>query len=622
MLLSGGFSLKNIVMNKTVTKLCLLLFALSFLLYANTINHGFVLDDGDLILNNKLVSSGTQSIPEILVTPYRYGTLKKDNDLYRPLSLVMFTAEYELTSGKPMLSHVTNVLLFAICVVALFIFLIELLGESKIAVAFLAAILFAFHPIHTEVVANIKSRDELLCFLFGVCSLLFTILFMKRGNSLYIFGAVLFYFFALFSKETGITLLFIFPLLFLFLKDSKKSKMATVIFSIITTAVLYLLLRQHVLTKYNANHSMNVDFIDNMIVGSATESIKIATSFFILGKYLQLLVFPHPLVCDYTFNSIPFTDFSNWFVLVTIVIYLGLLVFSIYLLVLKNNKSIGFAILWYLSCISLFTNFIFPVGVPMAERFLFFPSVGYCLFASLLLEKRFLKEHNHLWKNYKLIAVILSIITLYGFKTLTRNKDWKDNLTLFEKDIKTQPLNARLAYYYGTELTKNAVTYSDTNTQKKQLQKALINLHRAIEIYPEFELAYVQLASTYFKQKIDDSAIFYNLKALQLNDFNSLTHYNIAGVYFSQKNYEASKKHCLQAIQIKPEWADAYTSLALCYVQMNKTDSCIYNLQYSININPNKRAYELLYMVYDNLGEMDSVKKYKAIAEKSPSFSF
>ena len=600
-------------MKISVTKLCLLLYAVSFLLYANTINNGFVLDDGDLILNNNLVSNGTQSIPEILVTPYRYGVLKTDNDLYRPLSLVMFAAEYQLSSGKPMLSHVINVILFAFCVVVLFLFLLQLLGNEKTTIAFLAALIFAFHPIHTEVVANIKSRDELLCFLFGISSLLLAILYGKKGNCFFLLLSIVCYFLSLFSKETSITLLIVFPFIFLFFPKWKRRRNLTFLFSIIIVASVYLILRQNVLTRYNANQSMNVDFIDNMLVGAPTNSIKIATSIFILGKYLQLLVFPHPLVCDYTYNSIPFTNFNSYNVAVTIIVYLVLVVGVFYFL--KKNKAIALAIFWYLSSISLFSNFLFPVGVPMAERFLFLPSVGFCMVAAISLEKWLVKENIFSLKNYQLLATLFTLLALYAIKTINRNSDWKDNLTLFEQDGKTQPMNARLAYYYGTELTKVATTNFDINNQNEQFHKAIIKLHQAIEIYPEFELAYVQLASTFFKLKQNDSALYYNLKALQLNNFNSLTHYNIAGVYFSQKKYETSKQHCLQAIQIKPKWADAYTSLALCYVQMNNTDSCIYNLRQSININPNKRAFEMLYLVYDNLGEMDSVNKYKLLAK-------
>jgi tetratricopeptide (TPR) repeat protein len=594
-------------MKPTLTKLSLLLFVLSFLLYANSLTNGFVLDDEDLILNNSLVSKGTQSIPEILATPYRFGTLKTDNDLYRPLSLVMFATEYEFSGGKPMLSHVINVFLFSVCVVLLFYFLVAFFEGQKTNLAFLATLFFVLHPIHTEVVANIKSRDELLCFFFGISALLTAIFYYKNGKAPLLFLSLIFFFLSLFSKETSISLLFVFPLVFFFYRNDKKQRSLLIFLTTIIAAGTYLFIRHEVLGKYGANHTTNVDFIDNMLVGAPNLSTKIATSFFILGKYLQLLLLPHPLVCDYTFNSIPFTHFNNPIVWLTIIAYLAMMVGSMYLLFAKRKNIAAFALLWFLTSIALFSNFLFPVGVPMAERFLFLPSVGFCLGAALLFEKRL--------QNQKTWLLLAPIFLLYSFKTFTRNKDWKDNLTLFGNDGKTMPQNARLSYYFGTELSKKAA--KETNTEKKQamLQEAVQRLQHAAQIYPSFELAYVQLANAYFNLQNTDSSIHYNLIALQLNPLNSLTHYNLAGAYFAQKNYPVAKAHCLQAIDLKPDWADAYTSLALCYVQLGKTDSCILHLHQAARLNPsNKHAYELLYMVYDNLGNTDSAKKYQALS--------
>ena len=615
---SGGFSLnKKLHMKFTITRLSVLLFAMSFMLYANTLYHGYVLDDGDLILNNRLVSNGIQSIPKLLVTPYRYGTLKSENDLYRPLSLVMFAVEYDISDGKPLLSHAINVILFSFCVVLLFIFLNEFFNRRKIALAFLAALIFAFHPIHTEVVANIKSRDELLCFLFGISALITSIYYFHKGKFFYLLTTTIFYFLSLFSKETSITLLIIFPLIFIFYFNENRRRSLFVYVAVLLASVVYLTIRHKVLSNYDANHTLNVDFIDNMLVGAPNFTIKIATSIFILGKYIQLLLLPYPLVCDYTFNTIPFVGFNNIYVITSIIVYVGMMIGFIYFLFFKKNKTLAFSIFWYFSSISLFSNFLFPVGVPMAERFLFFPSVGYCIILALLFEKLLTNKGTIDWKSYKTLAFIIPVFLLLGIITFTRNLDWESNLSLFGKDVNTEPKNARLAYYLGTELTKKAADENDEKEKHNILLKAVIKLNQAIVIYPSFELAFVQLGNAYFNLKEMDSAEHYNLIALKLNNFNPLTHYNLAGVYFSKKNYEAAKQHCLQTIQIKPDWADAYTSLALCYIQMNQTDSCIFNLRKTIHLSHDKRrAYELLYMVYDNLGMIDSVKKYKELSEQ------
>ena len=147
-------------------KLCLLLGILSLVVYANTLKNGFVLDDDSAITENSIVMKGVSAIPEILATPYRRGYFITTNDLYRPLSLAMFAAEYSAFEKNSMPYHLVTILIFAGCVIFLFLFLDKLFYEKRTGVAFMASLLFALHPIHTEVVANIKSCDELLCFFF------------------------------------------------------------------------------------------------------------------------------------------------------------------------------------------------------------------------------------------------------------------------------------------------------------------------------------------------------------------------------------------------------------------------------------------------------------------------
>src|SRR6185437_14769362 len=137
-------------------KLALLLGVFSILVYANTIRNGYVLDDSSVITENTIVVKGISAIPELLTTPYRRGFFVTSNDLYRPLSLVMLAVEYEFFGMNPAPNHFINTLFFAGCVILLFFFLDKLFERKRTAVAFIAALLFAAHPIHTEVVANIK----------------------------------------------------------------------------------------------------------------------------------------------------------------------------------------------------------------------------------------------------------------------------------------------------------------------------------------------------------------------------------------------------------------------------------------------------------------------------------
>ena len=138
---------------------------LAFLLYANTLGFSYVLDDFSLIKENLLTQKGIAGLTEIFKSSYRSGYYLPDNDLYRPLSKAMFAIEWELAPNSPELSHWVNVLIYASIGFLLYRLLFSITNNNT-WLSLVIALLFITHPLHTEVVSNIKSRDELLRFLF------------------------------------------------------------------------------------------------------------------------------------------------------------------------------------------------------------------------------------------------------------------------------------------------------------------------------------------------------------------------------------------------------------------------------------------------------------------------
>src|SRR5688572_27489545 len=200
-----------------------LLAALAVAVYANTLGHGHALDDRLVITHNEFVRAGWSGLPEILTEDYLRGYLaEKANPMtggrYRPLSLVTFAVEAALFGpDHPFIGHLLNVLLYALCCVLVYRVAIALLAERApdrgwLAVPFLAALLFTVHPLHTEVVANIKSRDELLALSFALASALFALRAADRRSAGSAIAAAVCFFLAMFSKESAITFLAVVPL--------------------------------------------------------------------------------------------------------------------------------------------------------------------------------------------------------------------------------------------------------------------------------------------------------------------------------------------------------------------------------------------------------------------------
>jgi hypothetical protein len=142
---------------------------IGLLLYANTLNFGYTLDDYSLILENKSTLKGFGAIKEIFSTSYRYGYIFLSDELYRPISKAIFAIQWGLAPNKPFLGHLTNIVFFAFTCMVMYRFLAKNIANTNLALVI--TLLFAAMPIHTEVVASIKSLDEILALLFGLLAM-------------------------------------------------------------------------------------------------------------------------------------------------------------------------------------------------------------------------------------------------------------------------------------------------------------------------------------------------------------------------------------------------------------------------------------------------------------------
>jgi hypothetical protein len=147
----------------------------AFLLYAQSIAFDYAYDDHTVTKDNRIVKEGFAGIPTLLKTDYWYGYNREDlrGAIYRPVPLVLFALEWQLFPNNPNAFHFINILLNAVLCELIFILLCEIFKKQNIIFPFVCALLYTAHPIHTEVVDNIKSLDEISCFLFSSISVLF-----------------------------------------------------------------------------------------------------------------------------------------------------------------------------------------------------------------------------------------------------------------------------------------------------------------------------------------------------------------------------------------------------------------------------------------------------------------
>ena len=202
----------------------LFLVAVVIMLYGQSINFQFTLDDDLFYLKHKSVQQGMDGVADI----FTKGSLNQFDGTtgvqpYRPGTLTVFAIQKTLFDNSPSAAHFVNILLYILVVLVVFELLRKLFSSFHIYAIALMALLFVVHPIHTEVVSSVKSMDELLAALFGFMALLF---FLhedtEKKKSLMYFGlGSIFYFLSLLSKESAIAFLVILPLSLIMLSKIK-----------------------------------------------------------------------------------------------------------------------------------------------------------------------------------------------------------------------------------------------------------------------------------------------------------------------------------------------------------------------------------------------------------------
>jgi len=612
---------------KLVIRFSIIIGVFAFLLYSNTLNHSFVLDDYSVIKENQLTQKGTAALNEIFKSSYREGYANNEKNLYRPLSKAMFAVEWQLSPNNPTIHHLINVLLYAVACILLFFVLLHYTKLNPYLI-FLITLLFTAHPIHTEVVANIKSRDEILSMIFLLSSLLAITNYIKTAKIKYFILAMVSFFLALLSKESAIVYVALAPLFIYFFTETSTSKMIKIGGSFLAVALIYIALHISIIGSLGIK---NIPVIDNSILFTSNVAHQKLTAILIMGIYFMLLLFPHPLSSDYSFDTIPIvTSIGNIGFLISLAFHLFILIYAIKKI--KEKHLLSFCIFFYLISMALASNIFMLIGTHLAERLLFFPSIAFCIAIVYVFSKIFkvdIKTSNPFFsqagnKNILILSVI--IVIAYSFKTVARNKDWKSDTTLFGKDIQTVPNSAHMLFYHANHMT-NKDTLAAVSPQEKEyrLKTAQQNIEKALKLYELFPDAHNVAGKIYFEQKNYEAAFKSYSRASEMNPQKGMYHNNIGTCLFSIGNYAEAIKAFQKAIDIDKYDAEARCNLGSAYGAMGESYKmqndlvsanqmfvkAIENFKKATEIKKSyKSAYQFIGLTYRNLGDEANAQIY------------
>lgn len=575
----------------------LLIFLLTTLCFYNSLAGDFVLDDAFTIVNHPLIKSLT-TIPKLFASNY-WGDLYPTG-LYRPLTSLTYAFNYAIAGLDPWGYHLVNLLLHAFN--SLVIYWLVKRYTSKDTLALFTALVFTVHPIHTEAVSNISGRAELLTATFALLS--WASYYLSKENFRYYLLSLLFYFFSLIAKESGITLIGV-----LMLSDICKywpslptKKLLKGYSGYLAVAGVYIAIRIYILN--------NLGMPDTWVYW---RGIDFSTRFYTMSlafiKYFQLLIWPSDLVGDYDFSQIPKTSSPNLWVISSLLIILIVLSIGIYLL--WKERLTAFAILFFFVTISIVSNIAIPTGIIMAERLLYFPSISICLLLATGLYWLYSKENK---LKYLAIFFLSIIIIASVIRTYYRNIDWLSSRNYTESLVRVAPRNIKglgsMALTYAAEgkyleaetlLLKAIEIAPDKATPKGMLghvyylqghyDKAIPLIKKAIEIFPDNDPSqnylYIDLSRIYQKHKEYNLAIEAMQQAIRLSQPDALLHQELATMCFEINDLANAKLELEKAVSINPALAEPHYNLGILLNMLNQPQIAFQHFHLATELEPN-----------------------------------
>ena len=580
-----------------------LVFASALLLYANTLGHGYSLDDDIYTKKNRFIQQGFTSLPDIFLKGSLVGFNNANESNYRPLVLFNFMVDTAIWGNNPQAEHFLNVLLFGLSCVVLLLFLTHLLRQYNPLVALLITLVFVFHPIHTEVVASIKSRDEILGWLFGLLAFYHWVRYLNQtGLRKHLMYCWVFFAMSILCKENGLTFVFVFPLIYYFFYPASWKRIFQASWPFLVIVVVYMLVRSHVLESITFKDKMIV--MNNGLVAATSTSDMLATNFVILGKYLWLLVFPVDLTWDYSFAQIPIVGFGDWKALLSVLIYLGF--GGLVIWQFKRKNIFAFSILFYLITLFLSSNLVVKIGATMGERFLYVPSLGFCIALVIgVVQALGLKLDAQRWVSKGNVFGLFGLLfLLYGWRTYDRNLDWENNYKLFTSGVKVSTGSARAHFAVASEYRTLGEAETPSVKRTGLLRNAIEEYQLGIAIYKDDPEVYYNLGVTYYDLGDTTNAKLSYQKTLELQPNFSMALNNTGVIYFNQLNYEKAAGYFKRIIATDTTFVDAYSNLGACYHNRSdyKNAAAFYLL--ALKKNPrNKAIVNNLAVVYRAMGD-------------------
>lgn len=597
----------------------------AFLVYANSLFNGFVFDDLITVRDNPIVRE-PRFLLYAFTTDYWRGT--SSDLLYRPLTVFSYGIDNLVHGMRPLGFHLVNVLLHAL-VSLVVLRLTRQLIENK-AVAFLTALLFALHPIHTEAVASIVGRAELLMSLFSLLAIQYFIeaRSLPGPQARHKFTACLLCFlFACLSKENGIMV----PALILLAEASRclslrnwdpwrgdpLRRAAYCYATLAATGVVYLLVRFMVLGNLTIAHAAENRMTFRGLLLGFPWHMQFANALQYFAKYLGLLFFPFRLSSDYSFDQLPaHASIWHWDIGIGALALAALVIVAA--VSVKRAPPVFFGIAFFLVAFFPTSNFLIPIMTILAERTMYLPSFGFLLAAAwvavaALGERGGVMNVGAATMRRRLASTacvwLALLLTFFSVRTLLRNREWHDEISLFASAVRICP---RCANAWNC--------YADALAEAGRFEQAVVAYNRSLEIIPDHGVFWFRKANALMKWGHTNEAVEAYKKALEFEPQLSDAADTLSRICIDRGNLDEALQWSLKAVAVQPTKAVFHYNLGYVFQRLRKPREAIRQYQEAATLNPDEPSYAFnLGLVQRDLGEVDNAfTNFQRAAELNP----
>ena len=541
--------------------------------YWPTFSGDFILDDKALVKNNQFIRVSHT----ILSYFSQEDGVFHENDLgtyhsgyYRPLINMTYRLDYIIWGMDARGFRITNVILHLICCFTLMYFFSLFLEKNF---AFCASVIFALHPVNTEAVSFIASRNNIIVTIFSIGSLFSFIIANEKEKKFAYAVSVILFAGAVFSKEFG---LMVIPLIFLYQRLLARKKYGFLKESIsyipfILIAVLYFILKKSV--------------TESVLTPSGIENIweRLFFAPFIALYNLKLVLLPN----DLHFFSLDYPEnIYNWSSFLSLILFFLLLM---YLWKKRKNGLAVFSVLAFLSGIMPVLNIIPTSSVSLVSmRWLYFPMAFLFLGLGLIIE-------NAVYKRKDIsITILIIVVTYMGLYTYTLNRGlWYDDDTLIKQEV------------FRFKNMMFASDIAEKYFNNKQYKEAEEYYKIAIEKYPNKAVNYLDYSFLLIETNRLDHAvnILNKTRALVMTHDEQGRWYNNMGmVLWRRGNYYETLKYFKKAVKSAPEEAIFWSDLGGVHGAIGEYEKSIKVLKHGIALSPDSVELRInLAMSYINL---------------------